>query len=530
MKEVPVNRITEQEANLDVPVWARKQLESSGEITALKGAYHGASTRRRNIKEFNPGSGDANSDSLADLPKLRERSRDSLRNNPIATGAINTNLTHIVGPGLKVQSRIDNTILKMPEAEAEEWQRKAEAEFRSWAESLDVDIARGMNFYGYQNLVCRSVLESGDIFVPFLFKKLATSNYGLRLQAIEADRISNPNDAIDTKQITGGVEKDPDGKPSKYHIRTRHPGADTNLRDERKWVAINAFSSTGRRNILHVYEKLRPMQTRGIPYLAPVLEMLHNLGKYSDAELQAAVIASYFTVFIETEAGNIGLAPFEPTAESGGTTSDKDYRLASGALLRLKKGEKITTANPGRPNSSFDAFVDAIFRQIGAALGLSHDVLIQSFNKSYSASRAALLLAWKMFSTRRAWLETYFCDPVYAAWMEEAVLRDRIVAPGFLEDPLIRMAYLGNIWTGPSHGQIDPTKETKAAQMRIDGLMSTIDQEVAALGGDFDQNMQQIRKEAKFKKELGIGTPQRSEVGGQRPEEEEEEDKETEKE
>lgn len=527
MKEVVEDRLTEDHSRVgQLPTWGVKQLESSGTITALKGAYHGASTRRRNIKEFNPGSGDANSDSLADLPKLRERSRDSLRNNPIATGAINTNLTHVVGSGLTMQSRIDNNILDISEKEADVWQRKTEAEFKSHVESLDFDIASGMNFYGFQNLVLRSVLESGDIFVPFLFKKLATSNYGLRLQAIEADRISNPNDTIDTKQITAGVEKDTDGKPSKYHIRTRHPGADTNLRDERKWVAINAFSSTGRRNILHVYEKLRPGQTRGIPYLAPVLEMLHNLGKYSDAELQAAVIASYFTVFIKTEAGNTGLAPFEPTAESGGTTSDSDYRLASGAVLRLKKGEEVTTANPGRPNSSFDAFVAAISEQLGAGLGLPVEVLIQHFGSSFSASRAALLLAWKMFSTRRSWLITYFCNPVYEAWMEEAVLRDRIVAPGFLEDPLIRKAYLNNIWTGPTQGQIDQLKETKAAKLRNDSLMSTIDQEVAALGGDFDQNMQQIRKEAKFKKELGIG--QTSEVGGQRPEEEEEEDKEEE--
>jgi lambda family phage portal protein len=527
MKEVPVNRITEQEANLNVPVWARKQLESSGEITALKGAYHGASTRRRNIKEFNPGSGDANSDSLADLPKLRERSRDSLRNNPIATGAINTNLTHIVGPGLKVQSRIDNDILGMSDPEAEEWQRKTEAEFKSHVESLDFDIARGMNFYGFQNLVLRSVLESGDTFVPFLFKKLATSNYGLRLQTIEADRITNPNDAPDTNEITAGVEKNSDGKPIKYHISTRHPGADANLQGKQEWDAINAFSPSGRRNILHVFEKLRPGQTRGIPYLAPVLEMLHNLGKYSDAELQAAVIASYFTVFIETEAGNIGLAPFEPTVESGGATSDKDYRLASGTVLRLKKGEKITTANPGRPNSSFDPFVKAISEQLGTALGLPFELLVQHFSSSFSASQGAYMLAWKMFSTRQSWLVAHFCDPVYAAWMEEAVLRERIVAPGFLEDPLIRMAYLSNIWQGPPRDPLDPVKGGKAAKMRMESFLTTIDQETAALGGDFDQNMQQIRKEAKFKKELGIGTAQRSEVGGQKSEEEEDkEDKE----
>lgn len=530
MKEVVEDRLTEDYSGVgQLPTWGVKQLESSGTITALKGAYHGASTRRRQIKEFNPGAGDADSDSLSDLGKLRERSRDSLRNNPIATGALNTNLTHVVGAGLKVQSRIDNAILGMEDAEAEEWQRDTEREWKSFANSLDCDIARGMNFCGFQNLVLRSVLESGDTFVPFLFKKLATSNYGLRLQTIEADRITNPNNATDTNKITAGVEKNKDGRPTKYHIRTRHPGADANLQGKQEWDAINAFSPTGHRNILHIYEKLRPGQTRGIPYLAPVLEMLHNLGKYSDAELQAAVIASYFTVFIETEAGGTGLAPMAPTSETGGATSDEDFRLASGALLRLKKGEKISTAEPGRPNSSFDPFVEAIFKQIGAALGLPFELFIQTFTKSYSAARSAMLLAWKMFSTRRSWLVAHFCDPVYAAWMEEAVLRGRVVAPGFLDDPLIRMAYLGNIWTGPAQGQIDPTKETKAARDRNDGLLTTIDQEVAALGGDFDQNMQQIRKEAKFKKELGIGDGSTGEPFDSAQDDKEEEDGDEEK-
>jgi capsid protein len=79
--------------------------------------------------------------------------------------------------------------------------------------------------------------------------------------------------------------------------------------------------------------------------------------------------------------------------------------------------------------------------------------------------------------------------------MEEAVLRGRIIAPGFLEDPLKRMAWLENMWIGPTQGQIDPTKETTAAQARVDGHFSTIAIESAGLGYDFDQNIKQIKKE-----------------------------------
>jgi capsid protein len=89
----------------------------------------------------------------------------------------------------------------------------------------------------------------------------------------------------------------------------------------------------------------------------------------------------------------------------------------------------------------------------------------------------------------------HFCDLVYELWMEEAVLRERIIAPGFLTEPLMRKAYLGNLWIGPAAGQIDPTKETAAAQARVDGFFSTIAIESASMGFDFDQNMKQIKKE-----------------------------------
>ena len=85
----------------------------------------------------------------------------------------------------------------------------------------------------------------------------------------------------------------------------------------------------------------------------------------------------------------------------------------------------------------------------------------------------------------------HFCNIVYELWMEEAVLRGRILAPGFMTDPLLRKAYLGNLWIGVAPGQIDPTKETAAAQARVDGNFSTVAIESAAMGFDFDQNIKQ---------------------------------------
>lgn len=478
-----------------LPLIAQQNMIEKHNFVGIAGAYNAGSKKRRTIKNFDPKTGDADADSLDDLPTIRSRSRSLLRNTPIASGAIKTNQVHVIGSGLKMQSRINADVLSMDEDDADKWQQKTEREFNSWAESLDCDINRGKNFYDYQNLVFRSVLESGDCFVLPLFKEINTLNYGLRLQALEADRIENPHNRPDTTTLAGGIAKKKDGTPKKYWVRTTHPGSQSTP-IERKWDSISAFTGNGRRKIIHIYEQLRPGQTRGVPYLAPVIEMLHQLGKYTDAELQSAVISSYFTVFVTTPDGGGNFSTFLPSDE-GGESTDEDYTMGSGAIVGLAEGEGISTANPGRPNATFDPFVQSILRQIGTALGLPFELLIQHFTKSYSAARTAMLNAWKVFLTRRSFMIDHFCNLVYELWMEEAVLRERIIAPGFLTDPLIRKAYLGNLWIGPAAGQIDPTKETAAAQARVDGFFSNISIESAAMGIDFDQNIKQIAKEQK---------------------------------
>ncbi len=92
----------------------------------------------------------------------------------------------------------------------------------------------------------------------------------------------------------------------------------------------------------------------------------------------------------------------------------------------------------------------------------------------------------------------HWCNLVYEAWFEEAVLRGRVEAPGFMTDPAIRAAYLQNKWIGPAAGQLDPVKETTAALDRIGGRMSTLSAESATIEEDFDSNIPQIAYEEEF--------------------------------
>ena len=303
------------------------------------------------------------------------------------------------------------------------------------------------------------------------------------------------------------MEKDTVGAPVAYHIASVHPGS-VLVNQKITWQKISAYAKSGRRNVLHLFNPLRPDQTRGIPYLAPVMKTLKQLDRYTEAEIMAAVLAGMFTVFVKTDLGDGALGPMAPTSETGGSTSDEDYKIGNGAIVGLAAGESIETANPGRPNTAFDPFVESVLRQIGVGLELPFEILIKHFTASYSAARAAILEAWKFFLMRRQWLAANLCQPVYEAFLWEAVLSGRINAPGFISDPLLRKAYCGALWIGPAKGMINEKAEVEAAGVRLELGISTLSEETAQLtGGDWDRKHVQQVKERKARLKDGLIAP-----------------------
>ena len=145
------------------PVRAKQRMQARAAM-AIVGGYSGASTSKRSLSSWLTGNTDPDSSIIYDLGKLRSRSRDLVRNSPIATGAISLVVNNTVGTGLKLQSRIDRAYLKMDDEEAELWESEVEREWSSWAESQECDCARTLTFNDIQSLAFRQTLENGDVF------------------------------------------------------------------------------------------------------------------------------------------------------------------------------------------------------------------------------------------------------------------------------------------------------------------------------------------------------------------------------
>ena len=146
---------------------------------------------------------------------------------------------------------------------------------------------------------------------------------------------------------------------------------------------------------------------------------------------------------------------------------ERNYELGSGMVVMMEPGEDIKIADAKRPSNNFDAFTTSLAKYVGAALEIPVEILVKHFTATYSASRAALLEAWKAFRMKRAWLAADFCQPVYEIFLTEAIAAGRLRAPGFFLDPLVRMAYCKAQWNGSAQGMIDPGKEVDLSLIHI---------------------------------------------------------------
>lgn len=513
-KDVPLGlTVADRLVNWLNPVAGQKRLQARARMAMLSGGYTSADKTRRANQKGGKREMDADTAILPDLSTLREDSQHLARNNPLAVGALKTNITKVVGTGLRAKATIDRETLRLSDDQADKWERAAEREFRLATESLEIDLERELPFSLLQGLAFLRTLEDGDVLVNMPRIKRPGSPYATKLQLIEAARICNPQFAGDTADTIAGVTKDQYGAAQTFHVCNRHPNARRYLaggaRPGFSWQSLPAFGRNGAPLALHLKDKTRPGQTRGVPYLAPVIELIKQLGRYTDAEVMAAVVSGMFTVFVESESGNPEFGPAltqdNPTGDRSRQDDPTGIEMGYGSVVGLRSNQKVEFANPARPNTAFDPFFVAIVRQIGMCLELPFEVLLKHFTASYSAARAALLDAWDYFRRRRHWLACKLCQPVYEAIITEAVVFGRLSAPGFLVDPLIRQAWLGTRWVGDAPGEIDPLKAVNAAKERVDMHLTTLEQEYEELiGGDHEAIQPQIIREATWKRDNGL--------------------------
>lgn len=529
MKKNIIDRCIEAVA----PVYAVRRSAARSVLHALNSGYgnYGANLTKKSLRGWEYYGGSAKEDIEDNINVLRQRSRDAYMGVPVATSALKTLRTNVVAGGLVPAPQIDGAALGMSTEQTEELQEQIIREFALWADTADCDADGLGNFYKLQQLAYLGYLMNGDGFALLPMREQRGRPYALRVRVVEADRVCSPDgyDRLAPCEVRGhqvhsivqGVETDREGLVVAYWVCSKHPLADNAMMgDGMTWTRVEARGDeVGRRNVVHVITRERAGQVRGVPILAPVLEALKQLGRYTEAEINAAVISAMFTVFVQSQAATDDrpfgeMLPDDMLIDAADQSS---IELGNGAIVGLNPGETVAFADPKHPNAGYDKFTEAMIRQIGAALEIPPEVILKQFSTSYSAARGALNEFWRSCDVQRDDFVDSFCQPIYEEWLAEAVARGRIRAPGFFQDPAIRKAYSGCAWPGPARTSLNPVQEVSAAKERVAQGFSTAQEETAQMtGGNYNRNIRQRVAEVKRKLEVDkIAEPTAHEGGGE---------------
>lgn len=466
--------------------------------------------------------------------RIVSRARDAVRNDGWASGAVTRILDNAVGANLRPIAKPDHTFLAhftgnkaFDHTWAKEFSRALDAHWRNWAVTdlgRYCDASRNMSFGQLARLGFRHKLIDGDAlavmqWIPERVGRGA-ARYCTAIQIVDPDRLSNPQMQFDQKITRGGVEIDKYGAAVAYHIRKAHQGDWFSAADSVTWERVERETAWGRPIVVLDYDGDRASQHRGgAGIFTAVLQRLKMLIKYDGSELDAAIINAIFAAYIESPFDHEMTAEAFDDGEKLGFYQEgrKDFHAGEKALTLggaripiLYPGEKMATVSATRPTENFPAFEAAMLRNVAAATGLSAQQVSNDWSDvNYSSARGALLEAWKTLHRRRHDFAEGFCAPIRACWLEESFEIDDLPLPTNAPDfATCRGAYSRARWMGPGKGWIDPVHEAGAAIMRMDGALSTLEDECAEQGLEFEEVLEQRAYEIKRFKDLGIPLPE----------------------
>jgi len=434
---------------------------------------------------------------------MRSWARSLVRDNAYAWNVVDTIVSNVIGDGITAQSTYETE-------EGEDIEDANDIRDKTFAEWCEVcDINGELTFSEIQALVQREVVEAGEVLVRLI--KTSGKEYRgisrpvpLAIELIEADRVSLNHDTFTVRasresgnRIIRGVELDEKGKAIAYWIYPEHPNSPYTVKNQLpERVPAN--------EILHLYRKDRVGQSRGISWFAPIMSQMRDLATYVDNELQASAVASCFTVFIKSDnpTGSLLAPEGEETVDSNGNQLD---HIEPGIVTRLAQNEDVSFANPGRPNSASEPWINLMLRGISAGTGTNYEAVAKDFSKtSYSSSRTSKLEDRPRIKRWQNHVVWHFCQPVWDEFMNAAAREGLDGFPTSTELLEDRRAVSPVEWQLPEQEWVDPAGEQSAAYDSISAYMSTYQDELGSRGRSWRATFYQAAKEKKLRMKLGL--------------------------
>lgn len=464
------------------------------------GSYEGGRVTRLN-QYWQPSHRSADAAIFESSSLLLARSRDLVRNEPVAEAAISRIVENVIGPegmDLDAAARVVDEL-------DDEFNAEADAAFQHWCEN-EADASGQGSFADLQELMLREVAEGGDVLLLEVADKSKGRTVPICFQLIEVEQLDDFRDRAagpTGNEIRRGIELDASGRPLAYYLFDRHP-SDYQLSRQVESVRIPA------ERVIHICYRKRARQSRGISWFAPVIRTLKDLGWYTENELQASAIGALFAAVIKTDngagGGSLGLTS---SGSNEATDDDGNYfeDLGPGIVARLKPGEDITTVKSDRPNSGAEPWINLILQLVALGLGMSRLALLKDYRGiNYSGARGNELADRKYWRRLQRWFSRPLVD-IRRRWLKQAValgVVKSINSRQLLEDP--RRWQAASV-QAPGWEWVDPVKEMEADRDAITANLLTYKDAMSRRGKDWRETFRQRKLENEYAKEQGLEIP-----------------------
>ncbi|SON54326.1 phage portal protein, lambda family [Hartmannibacter diazotrophicus] len=516
---------------------------ASKEMAIVGDAYEGASRKSRELAMWNPPSRSADQDILPQKRLADARVRDTINNDAYVRSGQTIHKDHIVGGKYILNAKPVSQIVfgKDDEVWEEEFQTEVETKFGLWANSRAhwVDGGRRNTFTQLIRQAVGTYFATGEVLaaVEWIRDDAEIRPFNTAIRMLDLDRLSNPALGGSNPFIVGGVEVNKRHVPVAYHVRKAPPGAYW-LASQYEWERIPAKKPWGRPQVIHLYEQTRPNQTRGMAPLVAALKEMRMTKDFRDIVLQNAVVNATYAASIESDldtsvifqrlgGGNVGngdlsqqidesvtsyMAAYLGAVDSYIGASDQ-FQLGGVRIPHLPPGSKLHMQPAAKGGPLGTDLEKSLLRHIAACLNVSYEQLSRDYSETnYSSAQAAMGETWKHMLACKGLLADAFASIVYRLWLEEAINSGMIESlprrlgndSAWLYKPLVMEAITECEWIGAALGQIDQLKETQAASLRMKFNMTTLESEVARLGGDWRQVLKQRARERNRAEELGL--------------------------
>ena len=449
--------------------------------------------------------------------ELRRNGRKAYHDTPQAKAIVDRFADTVADIGLQFESTPDADVLGIDSEKAEAWARNFESRLHLWSLSKKQNRSELMTFYQSHRLYHLIQQRENDVFIRLYYSTDKDLLNPLQFEFIDADQVRG--DAITStawgESFEDGIERDERGREKTYRIWVKSKKGTFDS------VDIPAKGSkSGRVFMLHGFNPEYAGQRRGYSRLAHVIQEFEKLTDFTAAQIQKAINQSNITLYtkpsqdadasnpLEAILTNAGAGPAAaqfgadpvPADSAQGITDDALMPIVSWedlpevtmrvpgsvGIFNLLKGEDIRAFENTSPSDSFNTFVDAFTGYLSASMGQPIEVTLMKFNENFSASRATLILFWRVCEMWRHEMAADYLNPVVEMWAAGEIAAGRIVAPGW-SDPILRAAWLKGSWIGAPMPNIDPSKTAKATEIYAKLGLTTLDREARNLNGSSGQ-------------------------------------------